>query len=221
MNLSSIFRAWRVESLRRAYQRESVEYQTMLSITAASLSRKDILIAEAESKVTSMAKIIDSLTDSNAQLLHRIEQLEFSLEGYADGSIPSGSTDAMNSSRGGSGGGNGTGGGTRAGRRHDVHFEHIDTLISQDDERMDRINRMLLETMFGMARMVESCAIQMSKDVMDSLEYQLDGSVLQNLAEMVSTCSTNQFDTDSITATDWLIVNHCLDHDNLRSRLKT
>lgn len=181
MNLSSIFRAWRVESLRRAYQRESVEYQTMLSITAASLSRKDILISEAESKVTSMAKIIDSLTESNAQLLHRIEQLESSLVGYADGSIPSGSLDTMNGARGTSGGGSGGGG-----RRHDVHFEHIDTLISQDDERMDRINRMLLETMFGMARMVESCAIQMSKDVMDSLEYQLDGSVLQNLAEMVT-----------------------------------
>lgn len=189
MNLSSIFRAWRVESLRRAYQRESVEYQTMLSITAASLSRKDILIAEAESKVTSMAKIIDSLTESNAQLLYRIEQLESSLAGYADGSIPSGGGNAMNGARGGSSGGSGSSGSGGAGRRHDVHFEHIDTLIAQDDERMDRINRMLLETMFGMARMVESCAIQMSKDVMDSLEYQLDGSVLQNLAEMARSTS--------------------------------
>lgn len=145
----------------------------MLSITAASLSRKDVLIAEAESKVTSMTKIIDSLTDSNAQLMHRIEQLESSLASYADGSVPS-------SDFGGRGANS-----SAAGRRHDVQFERIDTLMAQEDERMDRTNRMLLETMFGMARMVESCAIQMSKDVMDSLEYQLDGSVLQNLAEMV------------------------------------
>lgn len=150
----------------------------MLSITAASLSRKDILIAEAESKVTSMAKIIDSLTESNAQLMHRIEQLESSLANCADGagSGSAGENAARANSSGGSGG---------YPRRHEVQFEHIDTLIAQDDERMDRTNRMLLETMFGMARMVESCAIQMSKDVMDSLEYQIDGSVLQNLAEMV------------------------------------
>lgn len=164
-------------------QRESADYQTMLSITAASLSRKDVLIAEAESKVSSMAKIIDSLTNSNAQLMHRIGQLEASLAaGSADDSTAS---DARKSGGGGGGGGGGEGSAPSSGRRHDVQFEHIDTLIAQDDERMDRINRMLLETMFGMARMVESCAIQMSKDIMDSLEFQLDGSVLQNLAEMV------------------------------------
>ncbi|TYZ58622.1 hypothetical protein PybrP1_000889, partial [[Pythium] brassicae (nom. inval.)] len=158
-NLSSIFRAWRIESLRRAYQRESVDYQSMLSLTAASLSRKDVLIADAESKVTSMAKIIDSLTSSNAQLMHRIGQLEASLAaGCTDDSAPS---DAQKSGGGGGGGGSGA----STGWRRDVQFEHIDTLIAQDDERMDRINRMLLETMFGMARMVESCAIQMSKDI--------------------------------------------------------
>lgn len=178
----------------------------MLSLTAASLSRKDVLIADAESKVTSMTKIIDSLTNSNAQLMHRIGQLESSLAaGYAGDSASSGTQQKSGGSS------------ASTGWRHDVQFERIDTLIAQDDERMDRINRMLLETMFGMARMVESCAIQMSKDVMDSLEYQLDGSVLQNLAEMVRGMlhyirvgwSPRETD-DGPTAGSWLACLHLL-----------
>ncbi|KAG6609954.1 uncharacterized protein IUM83_00815 [Phytophthora cinnamomi] len=157
MNLTAWFRVWRIEALRRAYQRESADYQAMLSVTAASLSRKDIAIAEAEAKVTSMARIINSLTESNKQLSYQVDQLEnlSAAAAFASG----------------------------GGEADDNHSQN-DT---NDDERMDRTNRMLLETMFGMARMVETCAIQMSKDTMDSLEYQLDGSVLQHLAEMIQT----------------------------------
>jgi len=149
----------------------------MLSITAASLSRKDIAISDAEAKISSMSRIIDSLTESNKQLTGRIGQLErlVASGGRED--------DASNNQLDNSGRLEGSGMG--GGRQLDVQFDRIDTLMAQDDARMDHVNRMLLETMFGMARMVESSAIQMAKDVMDSLEYQLDGSVLQNLAEMV------------------------------------
>ncbi|KAJ0407423.1 hypothetical protein ATCC90586_003833 [Pythium insidiosum] len=184
LNVGALFRAWRIEALRRAYQRESVEYQTMLSITAASLSRKDVLLAESEGRVASMAKIIDSLTESNAQLLFRVEQLEAIAAGKGGAAAlalgPGGSAGGLLSfHRGGrgepvpGGGDAGAGGST------------LDALLGQDDEKSDRSNRMLLETMFGMARMVESCAIQMAKDVMDSLELQLDGSLLVQLAEMI------------------------------------
>ncbi|GMF20721.1 unnamed protein product [Phytophthora lilii] len=159
----------------------------MLSVTAASLSRKDIAIAEAEAKVTSMARIIDSLTESNKQLSHQVDKLE-NLSAAAGGGDGSGDNrrnsyrfDDNDSDRRQ----DGDDGNLSRGRRRDANYERIDTLLTQDDERMDRTNRMLLETVFGMARMVETCAIQMSKDMMDSLEYQLDGSVLQHLAEMV------------------------------------
>jgi len=183
-NLTAWFRVWRIEALRRAYQRESADYQTMLSVTAASLSRKDIAIAEAEAKVTSMARIIDSLTESNKQLSHRVDQLEnlsaaASFVGGGDEGDESRSGFGDMDTRRRHGG---------ALRRRETNYERIDTLLTQDDERMDRTNRMLLETMFGMARMVETCAIQMSKDMMDSLELQLDGGVLQHLAEMVQRC---------------------------------
>ncbi|KAL3673216.1 hypothetical protein V7S43_000939 [Phytophthora oleae] len=156
----------------------------MLSVTAASLSRKDIAIAEAEAKVTSMARIIDSLTESNKQLSYRVDQLEnlsaAAFAGDGDGGLES--LDNELDRRHDSPERNST-----FGRRRDTNYERIDTLLTQDDERMDRTNRMLLETMFGMARMVETCAIQMSKDTMDSLEYQMDGSVLQHLSEMIQT----------------------------------
>lgn len=189
MNLTAWFRVWRIEALRRAYQRESADYQAMLSVTAASLSRKDIAIAEAEAKVTSMARIIDSLTESNKQLSYQVDQLEnlsaaaaFAGGGEGGDDNRQGFSESGTSRRRDSIDGNAS-----HSRRREVNYERIDTMLSQDDERMDRTNRMLLETMFGMARMVETCAIQMSKDTMDSLEYQLDGSVLQHLAEMVST----------------------------------
>ena len=141
----------------------------MLSITAASLSRKDVQIADAENKIASMAKIIDSLTDSNGQLLDRLDHME---------AVTSGT---LNDDEGES-----TGPLIRSAMRQSAPYEHIDTLMAQDDDKMDRTNRMLLEAMFGMARMVESSAIQLSKDLMDSLEMQYDGSMLQTLAEMVS-----------------------------------
>ncbi|RLN52236.1 hypothetical protein BBJ29_009503 [Phytophthora kernoviae] len=157
----------------------------MLSITAASLSRKDIAIAEAEAKVTSMARIIDSLTESNKQLSHRVDQLEnlaaaMASSGGAEGEANRSSGDDNVRRPNDADDRNSSGG-----RRRETNYERIDTLLLQDDERMDRTNRMLLETMFGMARMVETCAIQMSKDMMDSLEYQLDGNILQHLAEMM------------------------------------
>ncbi|KAK1947976.1 Fimbrin [Phytophthora citrophthora] len=185
-NLMAWFRVWHIEALRRAYHRESADYQSMLSVTAASLSRKDIAIAEAEAKATSMARIIDSLTESNKQLSYRVDQLENLLAaataagGGGDGGLENRDNDIdrrQDSSERNS----------SLGRRHDTNYERIDTLLTQDDERMDRTNRMLLETLFGMARMVETCAIQMSKDTMDSLEYQMDGSVLQHLTEMIQT----------------------------------
>ncbi|KAE9154169.1 hypothetical protein PF006_g1745 [Phytophthora fragariae] len=186
MNLTAWFRVWRIEALRRAYQRESADYQAMLSVTAASLSRKDIAIAEAEAKAASMARIIDSLTESNKQLSHQVDQLEnlsaaAAFAGGGEGSDDNrhGFSENDTSRRRDS---------VDHSRRREVNYERIDTMLTQDDdERMDRTNRMLLETMFGMARMVETCAIQMSKDTMDSLECQLDGSVLQHLAEMIQT----------------------------------
>ncbi|EEY66136.1 uncharacterized protein PITG_03680 [Phytophthora infestans T30-4] len=187
-NLIAWFRVWRIEALRRAYHRESADYQTMLSVTAASLSRKDIAIAEAEAKAKSMARIIDSLTVSNKQLSYRVDHLEnlsaaAAFTGGGDGEDDNhGINDNDNGRHHGGDNGN-----FPLGRRREANYERMDTLLAQDDERMDRTNRMLLETMFGMARMVETSAIQMSKDMMDSLEYQLDGSVLQHLAEMIQT----------------------------------
>ncbi|OWZ24560.1 hypothetical protein PHMEG_000384 [Phytophthora megakarya] len=190
-NLTTWFRVWRIEALRRAYHRESADYQAMLSVTAASLSRKDIAIAEAEAKVTSMARIIDSLTESNKQLSYRVDQLENLSAAAAFASGGDGGSDNRNNygfSESESGRRHASDdGNSPSGRRREANYERIDTLLTQDDERMDRTNRMLLETMFGMARMVETCAIQMSKDMMDSLEYQMDGSVLQHLAEMIQT----------------------------------
>ncbi|RLN86567.1 hypothetical protein BBJ28_00004375, partial [Nothophytophthora sp. Chile5] len=196
-NLTAWFRVWRVEALRRAYQRESVDYQTMLSVTAASLSRKDIVIAEAEAKVTSMARIIDSLTESNKQLSCRVDQLEnlaaAMTNGEGRGSSRGFGSDDSGRQFQGPGGGD-----SAAGHRPEARYERIDTLLSQDDERMDRVNRMLLETMFGMARMVETSAIQMAKETMDSLEYQLDGSVLQHLAELVQTENALKAKADAV-----------------------
>ncbi|KAF4133441.1 Calponin homology domain-containing protein [Phytophthora infestans] len=187
-NLIAWFRVWRIEALRRAYHQESADYQTMLSVTAASLSRKDIAIAEAEAKAKSMARIIDSLTESNKQLSYRVDHLEnlsaaAAFTGGGDGEDDNhGINDNANGRHH-----DGDNGNFPLGRRREANYERMDTLLAQDDERMDRTNRMLLETMFGMARMVETSAIQMSKDMMDSLEYQLDGSVLQHLAEMIQT----------------------------------
>lgn len=191
-NLTAWFRVWRIEALRRAYHRESADYQAMLSVTAASLSRKDIAIAEADAKVISMARIIDSLTESNKQLSYRVDHLEnlSAAAAFANGEDGGGDNNRQNSYGFGDNDNgrrhDGDDGNSPIGRRREANYERIDTLLTQDDERMDRTNRMLLETMFGMARMVETCSIQMSKDMMDSLEYQLDGSVLQHLAEMVS-----------------------------------
>ncbi|KAG3011738.1 hypothetical protein PC121_g15536 [Phytophthora cactorum] len=186
-NLTTWFRVWRIEALRRAYHRESADYQTMLSVTAASLSRKDIAIAEAEAKVKSMARIIDSLTESNKQLSYRVDHLENLSAAAAFAGSGDGGGDNRGFSENDTGRRHDGDNGNSPGRRREANYERIDTLLTQDDERMDRTNRMLLETMFGMARMVETCAIQMSKDMMDSLEYQLDGSVLQHLAEMIQT----------------------------------
>ncbi|GMF43266.1 unnamed protein product [Phytophthora fragariaefolia] len=176
-----------------SWGRVDYEHRTPYFTVTASLSRKDIAIAEAEAKVASMARIIDSLTESNKQLSHQVDQLEnlSAAAAFANGGDVSGDNRCNsygfveNDTSRPRVSDDGTIPHTR---RRDVNYERIDTMLSQeDDERMDRTNRMLLETMFGMARMVETCAIQMSKDTMDSLEYQLDGSVLQQLAEMVST----------------------------------
>ncbi|EGZ28565.1 hypothetical protein PHYSODRAFT_468593 [Phytophthora sojae] len=210
MNLTAWFRVWRIEALRRAYQRESADYQAMLSVTAASLSRKDIAIAEAEAKVTSMARIIDSLTESNKQLSYQVDQLEnlsaaaaFAGGGEGGDDNRQGFSESGTSRRRDSIDGNAS-----HSRRREVNYERIDTMLSQDDERMDRTNRMLLETMFGMARMVETCAIQMSKDTMDSLEYQLDGSVLQHLAEMIQTENELKAKADAADGTSGLTALH-------------
>ncbi|KAG7392053.1 hypothetical protein PHYBOEH_006494 [Phytophthora boehmeriae] len=159
----------------------------MLSVTAASLSRKDIAIAEAEAKVTSMARIIDSLTESNKQLSHRVDQLENLAAAMASSGDAGGEANRTSGKDNARHPNEADDRNSSSNRRREANYERIDTLLLQDDERMDRTNRMLLETMFGMARMVEMCAIQMSKDTMDSLEYQLDGTILQHLAEMIQT----------------------------------
>jgi hypothetical protein len=197
--VSEVFKAWRIESLRRAYQRESTDYQTMLSISAAALSRKDIIITEAEAKLASLTQIVDSLTESNSQLLSKLDQMESTGCSTSNEDTSTSSIDEKKQtnkqsiatiyhhiSRGTSVNELQTGQDRGKKKKEPAEFDYIDSIITKEDEKMDRLNRMLVETMFGMARMVESCVIQMSKDMMDSLENQLDGSILQRLAEMVS-----------------------------------
>ncbi|KAG6961090.1 hypothetical protein JG687_00007858 [Phytophthora cactorum] len=163
------------------------KYEVAIDFDHPSARRKDIAIAEAEAKVKSMARIIDSLTESNKQLSYRVDHLENLSAAAAFAGSGDGGGDNRGFSENDTGRRHDGDNGNSPGRRREANYERIDTLLTQDDERMDRTNRMLLETMFGMARMVETCAIQMSKDMMDSLEYQLDGSVLQHLAEMIQT----------------------------------
>lgn len=154
----------------------------MVAVTAASLSKKDLALAEAEEKVKAMTRIIDSLTESNQHLSNRVDYLETLSTATVftndDDSHVFSAIDTESRRAGATDN-------SRLERKREVESERLEFRLTQDDKRMDSIHRMLLETLFGMARMVETCAIQLSKDTMDSLEYQLDGSVLEHLAATV------------------------------------
>ncbi|ETV79132.1 hypothetical protein, variant 1 [Aphanomyces astaci] len=164
------FRVWRVEALRRAYYRESANYQAMLSVTAESLGRKDIQLGDAATRMKELQVQVDQLTSINSQLVARIHELE-----AANRSIRAGNAD---------------GGGAVPVR---ALFEPIDTIAaptSPDAEDDAKLNRLLLESLFAMARMVESSVIQSSSDVMDSLRHQTDGQELRELSELMFKQST-------------------------------
>ncbi|KAF0701184.1 Aste57867_8335 [Aphanomyces stellatus] len=178
------FRAWRVEALRRAYYvraiilRESANYQAMLSVTAESLSRKDIQLTDAAAKITDLQAQVDQLTSINSQLVARVQELE-----------------AMNRA-------------LRAGDDGDAYvparavYEPLDTIADTTSSHVDespKVNRLLLESLFAMARMVESSVIQSSNDVLESLQRQMDGAELRELSDAIfrTTKKTNATTTSS------------------------
>ncbi|ETV99176.1 hypothetical protein, variant 1 [Aphanomyces invadans] len=161
------FRAWRVEALRRAYYRESANYQAMLSVTAESLGRKDIQLNEAATRTTELQAQVDQLASINSQLVMRIQELEATnrsmraAQGAPDAEyfVPA-----------------------------KAQFEPMDTIVASstsETEEDHKVNRLLLESLFAMARMVESSVIQSSSDIMDSLRHQTDGHELRDLSELM------------------------------------
>ena len=69
-------------------------------------------------------------------------------------------------------------------------YERMDTIVYEDEQPRDdgsggRVNKMLLEGMFAMARMVESAVIQFSKESLEALETQYDGAELRQLSQRV------------------------------------
>ncbi|RHY14973.1 hypothetical protein DYB25_005088 [Aphanomyces astaci] len=162
--------AYMVQRRRRIRTRESANYQAMLSVTAESLGRKDIQLGDAATRMKELQVQVDQLTSINSQLVARIHELE-----AANRLIRAGNTD---------------GGGAVPVR---ALFEPIDTIAaptSPDAEDDAKLNRLLLESLFAMARMVESSVIQSSSDVMDSLRHQTDGQELRELSELMFKQST-------------------------------
>ncbi|RHY40730.1 hypothetical protein DYB30_003298 [Aphanomyces astaci] len=165
-----LFYNWAYMVQRRRRIRTSANYQAMLSVTAESLGRKDIQLGDAATRMKELQVQVDQLTSINSQLVARIHELE-----AANRSIRAGNTD---------------GGGAVPVR---ALFEPIDTIAaptSPDAEDDAKLNRLLLESLFAMARMVESSVIQSSSDVMDSLRHQTDGQELRELSELMFKQST-------------------------------
>ncbi|OQR95661.1 hypothetical protein THRCLA_07681 [Thraustotheca clavata] len=170
--IKEIFRAWRVEALRKAYYRESANYQTMLSVTAESLNRKDVQLITATEKFTKLQMHVDQMTASNASLIARVQELEGQIRLMKITSTSSSSnvqttSPKLNTST--------------------VAYERMDTILYEDNSKDNgRVNKMLLEGMFAMARMVEASVIQFSKDALEALESQFDGAELRLLSERIS-----------------------------------
>ncbi|RHY89351.1 hypothetical protein DYB35_005376, partial [Aphanomyces astaci] len=165
-----LFYNWAYMVQRRRRIRTSANYQAMLSVTAESLGRKDIQLGDAATRMKELQVQVDQLTSINSQLVARIHELE-----AANRSIRAGNAD---------------GGGAVPVR---ALFEPIDTIAaptSPDAEDDAKLNRLLLESLFAMARMVESSVIQSSSDVMDSLRHQTDGQELRELSELMFKQST-------------------------------
>lgn len=139
-------------------------------------SRKEAQISEQQATIASMTKFIESLNETNDQLKRQIQQSESMshlprveynldyLQPFRKQTVEVGNTDQQGIF---------------------VCTPQKDLVEEADDNNLLRINRMLTEMLFAMARTVESCAIQMTKDTIESLEAQYDGSALQDLAEAV------------------------------------
>ncbi|OQR94581.1 hypothetical protein ACHHYP_01116 [Achlya hypogyna] len=166
------FRAWRVEALRKAYYRESANYQTMLSVTAESLSRKDVQLTSATEKIAKLQMHLDQLTTTNATLIARVQDLEGQIRLLRLTNKPGADHPPLVSAM----------------TAPATAYERMDTIVYEDEPRGDsgRVNKMLLEGMFAMARMVESSVIQFSKDALESLETQYDGSELRQLSQRIA-----------------------------------
>ncbi|KAH9128281.1 hypothetical protein AeMF1_001543 [Aphanomyces euteiches] len=161
--IKDIFRAWRAEALRRAYYRESANYQAMLSVTAESLRHKARHERCLVKLMERLGPQIDQLTSINNQLVARVQELE-----------------AMNRVLRQSS--------SEANQGNNVPlkpiYEPLETMIAITNEE-PQDSHVLMECLFAMARMVESSVIQTSSDVLDSLQHQIDGSELRALAEFV------------------------------------
>ncbi|KAH9054429.1 hypothetical protein Ae201684P_018149 [Aphanomyces euteiches] len=140
-------------------QRESANYQAMLSVTAESLRHK---ARHERCLVKLMEPQIDQLTSINNHLVGRVQELE-----------------AMNRVLRQSS--------SEANQGNNVPlkpiYEPLETIAVTNEEPQD--SHVLMECLFAMARMVESSVIQTSSDVLDSLQHQIDGSELRALAEFV------------------------------------
>jgi len=119
-----------------------------------------------------MARLIqqnDELAAANTQLVGKVQALELQLrnqETYKS------TTGAVGNKQKGS---------------HLPLYDRMDTIALEDNNPNDsKVNKLLLEAMFAMARMVESSVIQTSKELMDSLENQYEGSEIRSLVNFVS-----------------------------------
>ncbi|EQC36511.1 hypothetical protein SDRG_05962 [Saprolegnia diclina VS20] len=175
------FRAWRIEALRRAYYRESANYQTMLSVTAESLSRKDVQLTSATEKIAKLQMHVDQLTTTNSNLITRVQDLESQiriLKLTMRGSLTAPAAQDHPPL-------------VSAMTAPPAAYERMDTIVYEDDQPRDdgggaRVNKMLLEGMFAMARMVESAVIQFSKESLEALETQYDGAELRQLSQRIA-----------------------------------
>nr|CCA20599.1 conserved hypothetical protein [Albugo laibachii Nc14] len=182
-SVRELFLAWRIETMKQTHQQFILEREASTLKHNAMLSRKEAQISEQKATIATMTKMIDSLKETNVQLKRQIEQTE------SMSHVPriEYNLDFLQPFR------------QRAlGFEQVEHEESFDSIPEKnlvevtDDESLSRINRMLMEMLFAMARTVESCAIQMTKDTIESLEAQYDGSALQDLAEAVHTSRTEK-----------------------------
>lgn len=146
----NVFRAWRVHALRRAYQRESSDYQIMLSVTAESLSLKDAELKEEREKNVALKSQVEKLSTANTNLRAQVRQLEQQLA---------------------------KGQGSTVIRGDQLEFDQDqidDECALEENENNGTLNKSLLDASFLMARLVESVSLQSIKESLDRIEGQAD-----------------------------------------------